>query len=495
MSHPFWHSPAFGLSLLLFLIPFMLSAQNGWKQDSVIFVGSVADFPNSNLAKTVSFTFQEVVKRTPQTVFVTEVDASGYFSITIPCYYAQDFVVRYQERGTPLLCAPSDRLMLRINVDGRAEVIEGNRVKDNEDFGLFLKGLNQLDNVSVYDRAKELSGTDFSQCLANRETVYRLFAVDFQKQHQTSVWFNRFIDDYLTYATWQALLSYPEWHAKQNSLKREDVVLSQDYYGFLKRYDMDATDPISSMHAAFLYQLNRHVLRTPVDSLVKANRLFKEQGVIPGAVVLQHMILAQTTGFTRTLCLTKLYLDALDGKQWEAFEALYDSTLVTDPFFRKVINDGYVDLQRFLSNQVTDGANLRSIKSPVLKGLVDTLTTRFAGKVIYVDFWAPWCSPCMAELPYSVALQEAYQGKDVVFLFLGNRCEEGSWKATIANKGLTGEHLLLSDDQYQVLAGEFGITGIPHYVLIDKQGIIVSKSAPRPSHKDLITAELNRLLK
>lgn len=417
-------------------------------------VGNVVDFPNSNQPKTVSFTFQEVVKRNPQAVFVAEVDAAGQFYITMPCCYAQDFVVRYREVGTPLLCAPGDRLMLQINVDGRAEVIEGNRVKDNEDFGLFSKELNQLDIVSIYEWAKDLSATDFSQRLANRETVYRSFATDFQKQHQTSVWFNRFIDDYLTFATWQALLSYPEWHAKQNNLKIGDVPLSQDYFGFLKGYNMDATNPISSMHAAFLYQLNRHVLRTPKDSLDKASRLFREQGVVPGAVVLENMIMAQTTGFTRDLCLTKLYLDALDGKQLEAFEALYDSTLVTDPFFRKVINEGYVDLQHFLSNQVTDGANLRSIKSPVLKGLMDTLMTRFAGKVIYVDFWAPWCSPCMAELPYSAALQQAYKGRDVVFLFLGNRCEEGSWKATIANK-----------------------------------------SAPRPSHKDLITAELNRLLR
>ncbi len=152
----------------------------------------------------MSFTFQEVVKRNPQAVFVATLDASGHFSITVPCYYAQDFVVRYEDLGTSLLCAPG--------------------------------------NCSGFFTTPRQSG--------NRLPVVH---GRFPEKHQSSAWFNRFIDDYLSYATWQALLSYLDWHARQNNLKREDVVLPKDYYGFLRRYNMDATDPISMTHAAFLY--------------------------------------------------------------------------------------------------------------------------------------------------------------------------------------------------------------------------------------------------
>jgi len=54
--------------------------------------------------------------------------------------------------------------------------------------------------------------------------------------------------------------------------------------------------------------------------------------------------------------------------------------------------------------------------------------------------------------------------------------------------------MLLTDIQYTLLADKFGITGIPHYVLIDKNGKLISKNATRPSEKELITNQINQLL-
>lgn len=43
-------------------------------------------------------------------------------------------------------------------------------------------------------------------------------------------------------------------------------------------------------------------------------------------------------------------------------------------------------------------------------------STNYAGKVVIFDFWATWCSPCKAEMPDLVALQEKYRGDGLVII-------------------------------------------------------------------------------
>lgn len=87
----------------------------------------------------------------------------------------------------------------------------------------------------------------------------------------------------------------------------------------------------------------------------------------------------------------------------------------------------------------------------------------------------------MAEMPYTKKFKKQYQGKEIIFVYLANHCEEAAWKSTIAEKKIEGEHFHLTDKQYTELSQIFEITGIPHYVLINKNGNIVNKKAPRPS--------------
>jgi len=57
----------------------------------------------------------------------------------------------------------------------------------------------------------------------------------------------------------------------------------------------------------------------------------------------------------------------------------------------------------------------------------------------------------------------------------------------------------LENEQYQIFTKKFNITGIPHYVLVDKDGKIVSSDAKRPSIRaksinEELLAEINTLL-
>jgi thiol-disulfide isomerase/thioredoxin len=125
--------------------------------------------------------------------------------------------------------------------------------------------------------------------------------------------------------------------------------------------------------------------------------------------------------------------------------------------------------------------------------VLNNLTAKYRNKVVYIDFWGTWCSPCRAEMPYSKVLRAKFAGKDVVFLYLGVQSKEAEWKAMIKTLDIKGENVLLSNNQFSALSEKFQISGIPRYVLINKEGKVVDGNARRPGDKSLV-ADIQKLL-
>lgn len=116
------------------------------------------------------------------------------------------------------------------------------------------------------------------------------------------------------------------------------------------------------------------------------------------------------------------------------------------------------------------------IRAPSIQNILN----KFKGKVIYVDFWASWCIPCRAEMPNAANLKDQLTGKDIVFVYLAYNDKEKAWTKAKSQLNIEGEHYLLSDSQIKEANELFGINGIPHYVIIDKDGKIINKRADRP---------------
>ena len=124
--------------------------------------------------------------------------------------------------------------------------------------------------------------------------------------------------------------------------------------------------------------------------------------------------------------------------------------------------------------------------------------TSLHGKMVLIDFWAAWCSPCRHENPNLVRIYQKFKDKDFAngsgFTIYGVSLDQSKedWVGAIKKDGLEWEsHVSDLKGWQSVPAAMYGVMGIPMNFLIDGNGIIVAKSL----RGEYLDAKLKELLK
>ena len=99
------------------------------------------------------------------------------------------------------------------------------------------------------------------------------------------------------------------------------------------------------------------------------------------------------------------------------------------------------------------------------------------GKVMLVDFWSPWCPPCKAEIPNIKKVWEKYHGEDfdVLIVAVWEESRRMNYRNTIDTAKVYGIDWLQLNNGHQEPASLYGIEGIPHMVLFDRDGTILKR--------------------
>ena len=109
----------------------------------------------------------------------------------------------------------------------------------------------------------------------------------------------------------------------------------------------------------------------------------------------------------------------------------------------------------------------------------------FKGKLVYVDVWATWCRPCLAEIPALKALHDKLKGKNIEFVSISIDEDKEAWRKAVKERELKGVQLIADKAFESQFIQDYGISQIPTFLIIDKDGKIVSPNAPRPSDPDI----------
>ena len=115
------------------------------------------------------------------------------------------------------------------------------------------------------------------------------------------------------------------------------------------------------------------------------------------------------------------------------------------------------------------------------------------GRIRVVSFWASWCAPCLMELPVLNAIQRQ-AGSDRIQVIAVNFTETAGQYST-ARKAYKDFEILFVRDRSGRVAEKFGISGIPHMLIIDADSRVIFRHIGyKDAELEKIVAELNYLL-
>jgi thiol-disulfide isomerase/thioredoxin len=183
-------------------------------------------------------------------------------------------------------------------------------------------------------------------------------------------------------------------------------------------------------------------------------------------------------------------ISLIDGKG-------FDETLV------KMLRPSFDQEEKFLLdyyNQKVAAKKMEGIVSPSFdyenhKG-GKTKLEDLRGKYVYIDVWATWCGPCLAEIPHLKKVEAKYHGKNIEFVSISVDTEKDyeKWKKMVVSKELGGIQLFADKNWTSDFIKAFGINSIPRFILIGPDGKVIKADAARPSSASL-TELLDGLVK
>lgn len=139
-----------------------------------------------------------------------------------------------------------------------------------------------------------------------------------------------------------------------------------------------------------------------------------------------------------------------------------------NPYFKEVVDAKIEELRHIREAKLAVKSGI--VPKTDAEKLFEEIIKPYKGKVVVVDFWNTWCLPCLSAIKKIEPLKSGELSSDeIVWLYLADESSpETAYNERIQN--IKGVHFRLSAEQAKTIKRQFGITAIPSYVLVDRDG-------------------------
>lgn len=289
-----------------------------------------------------------------------------------------------------------------------------------------------------------------------------------------------------TYLNFQMSRNY---YAQQDSTNRVlQVQPDASYYNFLKEMPLNEQSALANSNISTF--INRFEYMNPLDAAYSTyahlsnEETFKALPVEEQQILLQMKLCEAKDSIINSLCATPSPLlwqvariRNLRFTLSNVLKRRQDAELYINQLKKTVTHPYLLATAQEVLEELCPENRPASYQLP--KGKATDIFRRIiaphAGKVLFVDFWATTCGPCRGGIQATADLRKQYRNHpEFQFVYITSETESPEKSYTdYVEKHLKGEACYrLTDTEYKYMRQLFQFNGIPHYVVVEKDGSI-----------------------
>ncbi len=319
-----------------------------------------------------------------------------------------------------------------------------------------------------------------NKCEKEKESNYQRL-ISFQEENSCSDEFNSWAIKQIELDYCNALFHYPFQHLIRTKIELTD---STEYFSFIENLE-DKVD--NSIVMSDYFKTTEQYVQYQIMKFQKEYRQpnFNKDTIVD--IMIEDLFSTTENNYLAQFSLSTLLNFSLSSNKTDWIDNYRDqiNSKIKDAFLKNNLQEHYDRVNEYnnnpkrfsdailSSNNIIEPDKGISLKSNKEKNTVKELIDANPGKVIYVDFWATWCPPCLHYMQYSKQLIADFESKDVEFAFICINSNEDLWKEKIKELKIGGQHIFCDFETTRAIRKRFNFSGVPYYLLINKEGVIV----------------------
>lgn len=419
-----------------------------------------------------------------QEIATTSLSEDGSFNIRFDAEESEYYYVSAGKEGFSLFLSPGDSIFVEADVESMDDTFKLHGALAVENTYLFEK--DKYSNESGINNPIELMALDKDTYFTKKEEFFSTLATKLdalKAAKELDKEFIKFEEAYISYQPLYMDNQYPMYHAYIKKIPRDSVDFPVDEVKEkLKQVDLTREDLLKS-----------GVYKSLIDSRIneEVTNLMKQDSTLKGSEdgYEKARFMAMDNLLTNQAIKDQLLFDFIKSNleyrgpvhvqsSLDKFEAENKS-----PKLQAKLNEIKQKWEPIMPGKEVPDFNFVTIKGESVK------LSDLKGNLVYIDIWATWCGPCIAEHPHWDKMKEEYKDKPISFLTISIDNTKEPWEKMVKAKNMEGLQWFAENAWKSDIAQHFMVNAIPRFLLLDKDGKVIDPSADRPSGKIRETVE------